>query len=122
MPTQRQYGTVNLYGVGSPDNGQGQKQIYDKGRNQQLSLSPDLFRMNKESDFNPMSTNGEIMPPNRHERIKELLSQGKNRKEAVGMAKRESKGNISKAEVYRYKYQNTGKNSPFSSQSQETPY
>lgn len=104
------------------------KQQYNPGRNQELKLPPDIFRMRQGSDYNPYSPSGKI--PSKasiHERIKELLGEGIPRREAVLRAKRESEksdsGPISQKEVYRHKYQAPSKRvTPFTEQIQESPF
>ena len=122
--SQRQWGTVNLYGVGSPDNngyyedfGNGQKQGWSASRNQQLALPPDVFRMSKTNNRNNYSANGQMMST--HEAIKGMIGQGMTAQNAKRV--RET-SHPTKAEVYKHKYQSKGNISPFSSQEQESSY
>ncbi len=108
------------------------KQQYNPGRNQELNLLPDIFRMQKEGDWNPYSPNSKMTKINVHERIKELLGEGVPRREALIKAKQEAKrgdygdvGTISKKQVYQHKYQAeqpAKKISPFSEQVQGYPF
>lgn len=110
------------------------KQQYNPGRNQELNLPPDIFRMQKETDWNPYSPDSKMRTQSQfsvHERIKELLGEGWPRRAAVAKAKQEGKqagvndGNLSKKEIYRYKYQaeQPGKYvTPFHVQEQEQPF
>lgn len=108
------------------------KEQYNPGRNQELNLPPDIFRMQKNTEYNPYSPDGKINHVNVHERIKELLGEGVPRRQAVIQAKKEAKndnkgavGTISKKDVYRYKYQaeQPGKYvTPFHNQEQNYPF
>lgn len=148
MSSQAEWGTVNL-GVdvlqGHGEQSQPGKQDYDRfhpqdkakqqynpGRNQELKLPPDIFRMQKDSDFNPYSPTGKMNTKGVHERIKELLGEGVNRREAVMKAKQEAQdnrhgdvGTITPKDVYRSKYQAEQPSkqiSPFTTQEQEQPF
>lgn len=123
MPAQRRWGTVNLYGVGTPDNQafngvNGNKEGWSPDRNQILRLSPDQIRYGKKSYDNPYDTEN----MSRHELIKMMLGKGHSRKEAHEYANGKTSGNITKAEVYRHKYSSSSFPSPFSSTVQESPY
>lgn len=148
MPEQPNWGTVNLgvdvlqgHGEQSqPGNrdyikehpGRAGKQQYNPGRNQELKLPPDIFRMEKDNNNNPYSSNGKISRFSVHERIKELLGQQVPKREAVIKARQEAEkqnrgdvGTISKKEIYRSKYQAEEPSkqvSPLTSQIQEYPY
>lgn len=147
MYEQPQWGTVNLgsdtlqghgeqsqpgyqYGRDHP-NSKG-KQQYNPARNQELNLPPDIFRMQKDSDYNPYAPNSRMAKTGVHERIKELLGEGVPRREAVIKAKQEAKidgkgdiGTITKKQVYAHKYQAeqpAKKISSFSEQIQGYPF
>jgi hypothetical protein len=148
MPTEANWGTVNLgvdvlQGHGEQSQpgynnyikehpGRAGKQQYNPGRNQELKLPPDIFRMSKDNDNNPYSPTGKISTASVHERIKELLGEGAPRREAVLKAKKEAQldrrgdtGTISKKEIYRSKYQaeSPGKQvSPLQAQVQNYPF
>lgn len=108
------------------------KQQYNPDRNQELNLPPDMFRMQKDTDWNPYSPNSQMTKFSIHERIKELLGEGVPRREAIAKAKLEASntdhgdvGTISNKEVYRSKYQAeqpSKKISPFSEQVQGYPF
>jgi hypothetical protein len=105
------------------------KQQYNPGRNQELKLPPDIFRMQKNTEKNPYSATGKINRAGMHERIKELLGEGQPRREAVTRAKAEfSKSDsapINKKEIYRSKFQTPlplKQVSPLTSQIQNYPY
>ena len=109
------------------------KQQYNPGRNQELNLPPEIFRMQKGSRENPNSPAGKFVPfAGIHERIKELLGEGVPRREAIARAKQEAQksdngdiGTITQKEVMQKKYQAPSpqkKISPFSEQIQEQPY
>jgi hypothetical protein len=108
------------------------KEQYNPGRNQELNIPPDVFRMQKGSDYNPYSSNSKMAKSGIHERIKELMGEGQSKNEAVVRAKQEANdakmgdvGTISKKDVYRYKYQAPSpfkQVSPFTEQSQETVF
>ena len=147
MPEQPRWGNVNL-GVdvlqGHGEQSQpgysdyinqhqhaSNKQQYNPGRNQELNLPPDIFRMQKDNEKNPYSPTGKMSKFSIHERIKELLGEGMPRRQAVIVAKQEaeklgvSDGTISKKEVYRHKYQaeKPGKYvTPFHIQEQDYPF
>ena len=148
MPEQAQWGTVNLgvdtlqghgeqsqpghiqYDLEHP-NARG-KQQYNPGRNQELALNPDLFPSVKGERTHPTLPSGRVEPVKGvHDRIKELIADGFSRKEAVAMAKKESKGvngdigTITQKEVMAKKYQAEQpwkKVSPFSEQVQGYPF
>ena len=148
MYEQPQWGTVNL-GVevlqGHGEQNQpgkadwdlnhpsaSKKQQFNPGRNQELNLPPEIFRMQKGNRENPNSPAGKFEPiASIHERIKELLGEGWPRKEAIAKAKAEAEkthgdvGTITQKEVYRHKYQAEQpwkKVSVFSEQIQGYPY
>lgn len=109
------------------------KQMYNPGRNQELNLPPEMFRMQKGSRENPYAPSGKFVPfAGIHERIKELLGEGWPRKEAIAKAKQEAEhsskgdvGTVTQKEVYRHKYQAEQpwkKISPFSEQVQGYPF
>ncbi len=88
------------------------KQQYNPGRNQELKLPPDIFRMQKNTEVNPYSPNGKINTKGMHERIKEMLGEGISKREAVIRARQEAEkfdhgdvGTITKKELYQSKYQ-----------------
>lgn len=149
MGEQARWGTVNLgvdvlqgYGEQSQPGreqyerdhpGTSHKQQHNPGRNQELNLPPDIFRMEKHSNKNPYSPTGEMTQfSGVHERIKELLVEGTPRREAVLRAKQEAKGNdrgdvgtITQKQVMAKKYQAEQpwkKISPFSEQVQGYPF
>lgn len=103
---------------------------YNPGRNQELNLPPDIFRMQKNSAFNPYSQTGRINRKGMHERIKELIGEGQSPREARVRAKQEYKtsGNdnkITPKDVYRSKYQSptlSKQISPLTTQVQEYPF
>ncbi len=149
MPEQPKWGNVNL-GVdvlqGHGEQSQPGKRDYinshpsaehkiqyNPGRNQELKLPQDAFRMAKDNDLNPNAVNGHMTKKGLHERIKELLGEGQiSRKEALQRAKQEYTGNqygdsgpIPKKEIYRSKYQAREpfkQISPLVSQIQNYPY
>lgn len=109
------------------------KQQYNPGRNQELNIPPEAFRMQKGSRENPNAPNGKMVPfPGIHERIKELLGEGVPRREAIAKAKQEAQnsghgdiGTISQKQVMQKKYQAEQpwkKISPFSEQVQGYPF
>jgi hypothetical protein len=108
------------------------KQQYNPARNQELKLPVDMFRMHKFNDENPFSPSGEINRAGVHERIKELLGEGKSKREAVLRARHEMQGmdrgdvgTITPKDVYRSKYQSPTPSkqiSPLTTQVQEYPY
>jgi hypothetical protein len=109
------------------------KQQYNPGRNQELNLPPEIFRMQKGSRENPYAPSGKFVPLNSiHERIKELLGEGWPRRYAIAKAKSEAEksehgdvGTVTQKEVYRHKYQAEQpwkKVSPFSEQVQGYPF
>lgn len=109
------------------------KQQYNPGRNQELNLPPDIFRMSKQNEKNPFSTEGRALPEKGvHERIKEMLGEGMPRKEAIAKAKSEASkvgrgdiGTLLPKEYYRSKYQAvTPEKQPsvFSEQVQNYPF
>lgn len=110
-----------------------QKQQYNPGRNQELNLPPEIFRMQKGNRENPDSPAGKFVPlAGIHERIKELLGEGIPRREAIMRAKQEAKkdnrgdvGTITTKEVMAKRYQAEEpwkKISPFSEQVQGYPF
>ena len=148
MPEQPQWGTVNLgvdvlqghgeqSAAGMHDymrehaNARGKEQ-FNPGRNQELKLPPDIFRMQKNTEYNPYSPTGKINTAGMHERIKELLGEGKSRRESIAMARQElakgyngDAGTISKKDIYRAKYQAPSPRkqiSPMTANVQEQPY
>lgn len=106
------------------------KQQYNPGRNQELNIPPDQFRMQKNTEWNPYSPDSKITRFSVHERIKELLGEGVPKREAVAKAKQEAEQHnvgdnaITKAQVYRYKYaaQPDKEATPFQTQEQEQPF
>jgi len=112
--------------------GQKNKQQYNPGRNQELNLPPDIFRMQKNTEWNPYSPTSKISKVGIHERIKELLGEGVPRREAIIRARQEAEkgthgdvGTITKKEIYQHKYQAeqpSKKVSPFSEQVQGYPF
>lgn len=143
MPEQARWGTVNLgvdvlqgHGeqfqpgydqyIGQHRNVLG-KQQYNPGRNQELKLPPDIFRMQKNSEKNPYSATGKINRTGMHERIKELLGEGMPRRQAHIQAKQEfektDSAPINKKDIYRSKFHDkNGPISPLTSQNQNYPY
>jgi len=144
-----QWGTVNLgqdtlqghgeqsqpgkadYDKNNP--GASNKQQYNPGRNQELNLPADFLCYRPNITMIAFAPEGKAVPiPSIHERIKELLGKGLNRKEAIKQAKKEAGegdhgdvGTITQKEVYRSKYQAESpakKISPFSEQVQGYPY
>jgi hypothetical protein len=88
--------------------------------------------MEKDTDWNPYGVESRMNTKGVHERIKELLGEGINRREAVIRAKQEAQkasrgdvGTITPKDVYRSKYQAREpfkRISPLTSQVQEYPF
>jgi hypothetical protein len=108
------------------------KQQYNPGRNQELNIPPDRFRMQKDTDYNPYGPDSKMTKFSVHERIKELLGEGWPRNQAIIQARQEAEkadagdvGTINQKDVYRHKYQAeqpSKKISPFSEQVQGYPF
>lgn len=109
------------------------KQQYNPGRNQELNLPADIFPVHRYNRENPNAPSGKAVPlPGLHNRIKELLGEGVERRSAITQAKLETKkakngdvGTISNKDIYRSKYQAEQpwkKASAFSDQIQGYPF